>query len=285
MSFEDVYYWNADGLTLYARDYHNPEATLTALCLPGLTRNSADFEDLCESLQPDFRVIAVDQRGRGKSDWARSPEHYTPATYVQDMFALIETLKLERIALIGTSLGGLMSMMMNAMQPGRFAGIVLNDIGPEVDPVGLERIRGYVGKVEAVDEWREAIEHTRAKQGAAFPDMPPAGWEKFARRTYARTEEGRLAPAYDPAISEPMNAAPAEAAAPDLWPVFDLMKDVPLMVVRGELTDILPVSCVEEMKKRKPDVEVVEVARVGHAPVLDEPGVMPAIHAFLKKLG
>jgi pimeloyl-ACP methyl ester carboxylesterase len=287
--YKDIWYQSSDDLKLYARDYprdyprdyENDEAALTLLCMPGLTRNAADFEDLCIALQGTHRVIAVDQRGRGKSQWDKDASHYQPATYVQDMFTLLDELQLDTVGLVGTSLGGLMAMLMNAMQPGRFAGVILNDIGPVVNQVGLDRIKGYVGKAAPVTTWAQAIGQTRQTNGAAFPLMQAADWERFTRRIYGEDDSGVPRLLYDPAIAQPIAASEDSAVPPDLWPVFETLAGTPTLVIRGELSDILSPDCVAEMKRRKPDMQVFEVADVGHAPVLDEPGLVPAIKAFL----
>ncbi|MEX2326290.1 MAG: alpha/beta hydrolase, partial [Pseudomonadales bacterium] len=258
--------------------------TLTLLCMAGLTRNAADFEDLCSALQDTYRVIAVDQRGRGKSDWDKEPGHYQPTTYVQDMFTFLDELKPESVVLVGTSLGGLMAMMMNAMQPERFAGVIINDIGPVVNPEGLDRIKRYVGKAAPVASWNQAIEQTRQTNAVAFPHMTEAGWERFTHRIYGEDRNGAPRLLYDPAIAQPIAEDEDSAVPPDLWPVFDTLAGTPTMVIRGELSDILHKDCVAEMKKRKPDLHVFEVTGVGHAPILDEPGVIPGVVDFLSQI-
>jgi len=281
---DEIHYQSADGLALYARDYPSERTDLTLLCMPGLTRNAADFEDFCAALQPHYRCIAVDQRGRGRSQYDSNPANYQPATYVQDMFTLIDELGLENVVLVGTSLGGLMAMMMNAMRPGQFAGVVLNDIGPEVNQAGLDRIKNYVGKAAPVNSWEEAIAQTKATNGLAFPKVDDTGWAKFARRIYGENAQGIPELLYDPAISTPMEEADNNAVPPDLWPVFDALAGVPSIVIRGELSDILHPDSLAEMRRRKPDIEVIEIPDVGHAPMLDEPGVVTAISAFLSSL-
>ena len=283
-SFQDVWYDSDDGLRLYARDYPTDNASLTVLCMHGLTRNSADFEDIADTLSANHRVIAVDQRGRGRSQWDGNSANYTPARYVADMFTLINVLQLENVVLLGTSMGGLMSMLMVAMQPQQFRGVILNDIGPVVAQAGLDRIKNYVGKSEPVDTLERAIEQTAAVNGLAFPDYRPADWEKWVHRTYATDEDGRLALLYDPTIAEPMGAADENAVPPDTWPLFDAMTALPLLTLRGELSDILEPDCVAEMQRRHPAMHFVTVPRVGHAPMLDEPLATEAIERFLAYL-
>lgn len=283
MRFKDVWYNSDDGLRLYARDYPNADAELTLLCMHGLTRNSADFEDLAAELADQYRVVVVDQRGRGRSDWDSVVTNYNPARYVQDMQVLIEYLDLKNVVLVGTSMGGLMSMMMVAMQPAGFSAVVMNDIGPVVNPAGLERIKGYVGKGGPVETWEDAVVQTRSANEVAFPDYTTTDWQRWVKRMYQETPAGELQLLYDPAISEPLNSDEAETAAvpPDLWPLFDAMINLPLMVVRGERSDILTSDCLAEMKRRHPDTQIFEVTNVGHAPMLDEPGVVSALRNFL----
>ena len=156
-NYTDVWYQSTDGLKLYARDYPcragGVAQKATILCMHGLTRNSADFAGLAEHLSERFHVLSVDQRGRGRSEYDSVTSNYTPIIYVQDMFTLLDHLGLGEVILVGTSMGGLMSMLMAAMQPGRVRAIVLNDIGPELDPRGLERIKSYVGKSRPVSNW------------------------------------------------------------------------------------------------------------------------------------
>lgn len=282
--YEEIWYQSQDGLRLFARDYVNADAQITLLCMHGLTRNSADFSDLCEWLQPRYRVIAVDQRGRGRSAYDPEPANYNPGVYVRDMFTLLDKLALDRAVMIGTSLGGLMTMIMAALQPQRVQAAVLNDIGPVVDPAGLERIKRYVGKTSEISSWQDAIAETRTINGLAFPDWQDDDWLKFARNLYREKADGTLELAYDPAIAQPMLESEENAVPPDLWPAFAALKDIPTLVVHGVLSDILSSQCVQEMQARKPDLRVAEVPRRGHAPTLDEPEAREAIQQFLASI-
>lgn len=280
--FSDVWYQSPDGLRLYARDYPGPASStlLPVLCLHGLSRNSADFAGLASTLAAERRVIVPEQRGRGRSDYDSNPANYTPVTYVADMFRLLDTLAVGKVILIGTSMGGLMSFIMASQQPERIAGMVINDIGPEVDPAGLARIQHYVGRVEPARTWDEAVERTREINGAAFPDYRDEDWLEFARALYME-HDGVPVLAYDPAISEAMTDAESGAVPPDLWPLFAAIVDVPMLLIRGELSDILAPDCVARMREMDPDLAVVEVPRVGHAPTLMEPVALEAIQSFL----
>jgi pimeloyl-ACP methyl ester carboxylesterase len=283
--YEDIYYQSRDGLRLYARDYRHwqrPQAPrATVLCMHGLTRNSADFGGIADHLADDFRLLVVEQRGRGRSQWDDEPANYQPAVYVQDMFTLLDHLSLDQVVLMGTSLGGLMSMIMVAMQPTRFRAVIMNDIGPVVNPAGLERIKNYVGRSGPVSSWEQAVAQQKKINGGEFPDFSESQWLIFCRALYREDEQGRPVLAYDPAISQPMNEDQDAAVPPDLWPSFDALKPIPTLVIRGALSDILAPECVAEMRSRKPDLVFAEIPNRGHAPTLDEPDSIAAIDQFL----
>ncbi|NHN38469.1 alpha/beta hydrolase [Pseudomaricurvus alcaniphilus] len=292
--YRDVWYVSADGLRLYARDYspvigrraneRQAQSRVTLLCMHGLTRNSADFEGLCEALRRDYRLVVPDQRGRGRSAYDPDSSHYQPAQYAADMLGLIEQLQLEQVVLIGTSMGGLMAMILNALKPGFFKAVVLNDIGPEVNPAGLERIKSYVGKDRAVKSWEAAAAEARRLNGAAFPDYTDADWMRFARRTFGLDSSGKLLRLYDAAIARPIASDAGSAVPPDLWPLFAQLAAQPLLLVRGELSDILTAATVAKMQSLVPDMQYLEVPRVGHAPMLDEPQAIAALQIFLNEL-
>lgn len=281
--YRDVWYQSPDGLRLYARDYPGPASSglLPVLCLHGLSRNSLDFAELASTLAAERRVIVAEQRGRGRSDYDSNPANYTPLTYADDMFHLLDTLSLNKVVLIGTSMGGLMSFIMANQQPARIVGMVINDIGPEIDPKGLARIQHYVGKVAPARTWDEAVARTREINGDAFPDYTEEDWLDFARALYVE-RDGVPVLAYDPAISQAMNDADSNAVPLDLWPLFETIVDIPMLVIRGELSDILAPDCVARMRDMDGDLQVAEVPRVGHAPTLMEPAALQAIHSFLK---
>ncbi len=279
-AYHDGSHRTPDGLELYYRDYRGSGgAKRPALCIPGLTRNSRDFADLADHLARERRVICIELRGRGRSEYDPDPDHYAPPTYLQDLASLIEALALEPLVAVGTSLGGLLTMMLAASRPQTLAGAILNDIGPEVDPRGIERIRGYVGKGAVVSTWEEAAEALRELNAVVFPDFTAEDWLKMAHATYARGEDGLLRPDYDSRIAVRL-AAPAPDAAPDLWPLFGGLRTVPTLVVRGERSDILSRSVLARMAELKPDLEAVEVPGRGHAPLLSEPACLDAIDRF-----
>lgn len=282
--YRDLWYHAADGLRLYARDYPGPTAKApVALCMHGLTRNSADFAGLAPWLARHYRVLVADQRGRGNSGYDPVTANYQPGTYVRDMFTLLEQQQVAQTLLVGTSMGGLMAMLMAAAQPARASALILNDIGPEVEPAGLARIKGYVGKSPPVSNWNEAEAQIRALNAAAFPDFSERQWSDFARALY-REVDGKPELAYDPAIARPLAASDSSAVPPDLWSVFDAIRTLPILLLRGEHSDLLGRDCVAQMRRRKPDLEVAEIPHRGHAPTLDEPDSRLAIERFIASL-
>ncbi len=284
-AYKDHWYTSADGLQLYARDYPGPDASALTpvLCMHGLTRNSADFAWIAAHLSQTRRVISVDQRGRGRSDYDSNTANYTPATYVADMFKLLDELELPQVIAIGTSMGGLMTMIMANMQPQRFAGAVINDIGPELDPDGLERIKNYVGKSREIRTWDDAVAQTREINEVAFPGYTDEEWLRFTRGLYVE-KDGVPVIAHDPGIAAPMLDDQSNAVPPDLWPLFEGMKDLPLLLVRGAISDLLAMSCVERMQEISPAMRFVNVPDRGHAPMLNEPVAVEAIEDFLAAL-
>jgi len=281
--FREVYYASADGLRLYARIYEPAGIEAPAvLCLPGLTRNSRDFEVLAPHLARRYRVLCPDLRGRGYSERDSSSRSYRPATYLADLLELLKTLSVARLAIIGTSLGGLLAMMLAASKQDMVAGIVLNDIGPEIDPAGLARIRGYAGQLPPVRTWAEAIVQLQSVHGDAWPGLDPAAWQRLARRGYRENASGSPVLDCDPGVGNALRSAPAQPA--DLWPLWAALGAVPALAIRGELSDILSPATFERMQREKADLVRQTVARRGHVPLLDEPDCLPAIDAFLARL-
>jgi len=281
----DITWPSADGLTLSARIYPGDPTALPVLCLPGLTRNGRDFADLAAAIAPRHPVICPDLRGRGESQWAADPATYTPAQYVADILVLLAARGIDRFVAIGTSLGGLMTMMLAATQPGRIAGAVLNDVGPEIDPAGLARIRGYVGQPARFADWDAAAQALAATQAVAFPRFGAQDWLTFAQRSMRQTDDGAIVFDYDPAIAQPFSSDDGASPAPDLWPLFAALRPAPLLVVRGALSDILSGQTAAAMVAQHPAAELVTVPAVGHAPTLDEPLARAAIMALLDRVG
>ena len=282
MNYVDVFFRSEDNLRLYARDYSGPKAdSPVILCLPGLTRNSKDFAELADELRKNYRVICPDQRGRGRSERDPDATRYHPQQYVADMRTLLDVLGISRTIVIGTSLGGLMAIVMMATDTKRICAAVLNDVGPEVDPHGIERIASYVGKTAAVADWQTAAKQAAHINGVAFPDYEADDWLAMAQRLYV--QEGTTPVLdYDPAIALGVNSG---TAAPNLWPLFDAVGATPILVIRGETSDILSAETLAEMARRLPHIMVQVVPNRGHAPTLDEPTARVAIIKFLAGLG
>jgi pimeloyl-ACP methyl ester carboxylesterase len=282
-SYTEAYWTSHDGLRLYTRVYDGPAAEAPAvLCLHGLTRNSRDFEDLAPRLQQRYRVIVPDVRGRGLSARDPNPQNYQPAIYLQDILTLIDTVSAQRVAVIGTSMGGLLAMMLAVGHRERVSGLVLNDMGPEVDPAGLERIKSYAGRLPAPKNWDDAIAQTRSMFGNAWPNLSAERWSTLTRRGYREDEKGVLKVDADPMIGEMLRAAPAATA--NLWPFWKALRGIPMLAIRGAQSDILSGATFAKMKTENPDLIQLEVAQRGHAPLLDEPQCMAAIDAFLAQL-
>ena len=284
-NFAEGLFQTADGPKIEFRDYPAVGGARGApvLMLHGLTRNVRDFEELAPMVAAlGRRVLTASQRGRSKSDPDPQPERYTPMTYAGDMLGLLGHCGVDKAVFVGTSMGGLMTMITAAIAPDRMVGAVLNDIGPELDPAGLARIQGYVGVGRPATTWEEAAARIRDINAPAFPlEKDDAFWMTMARRTYRELPDGALTLDYDPKIAGAFSPA---SQLQDLWPVFDALKPIPTLVVRGAISDILAVSTVEEMKRRKPDMKIASVPDVGHAPFMTEPAAWEALQAFLSEL-
>lgn len=281
----DIEYRSADGLTLYAKAYGPPHAALTVLCMHGLTRNHQDFEPMITALGDRYRFIAVDVRGRGRSNRASDPATYTPQVYARDMGALLDTLGLAQVALIGTSMGGLMSMVMAKTMPKRLLGVVLNDVGPVLDRAGLDRIAAYAGKIVPFSDWDAAAAAIARTQSDIFPHYGPEDWLAFARRTCRETDAGEIVFDYDPAITRTVSdVRPGFLTRIAMWRLFNALKPTPLLVIRGETSDILAPATARRMVRRHPRASLTTVPGVGHAPMLDEPEAVAAISSFLETL-
>ncbi|WP_421789073.1 alpha/beta fold hydrolase [Hyphobacterium sp.] len=284
--FDERFFKTADGVNIHYRVYESAGAPTgdPVLCLHGLTRNHRDFEDFAPAIAATGRqVICATQRGRGRSDPDPQPDRYNPGVYAQDMLGLLDHLGIDKAVFVGTSMGGLMTMVASLLAPARITRAVLNDIGPELGPEGLARIRAYAGKaVSSFENWDSAANAIKAINSVAFPKKTGADfWLDFARKTCREDRDGRVVLEYDPAISRSVEEGAATDV--DLWPVFDGLRTIPTLVVRGELSDLLLDSTVEKMKSRHPDLKAVIVPDVGHAPFLTEPEALSAIKDFLRE--
>jgi len=286
-------FWTAPGpgaLQLHARDYPaaSGPARAPVICLHGLTRNARDFEVLAPHIAAQGRrVLAVDVRGRGRSAWDPEPARYVPPTYAADVLALMDALAISRAVFVGTSMGGLITMVLGAFRPSAVAGVVLNDIGPEIAPEGLARILSYTGHGSPVETWADAAAYARRVNEIAFPAYGAADWDAFARRLFTE-KAGRPVLDYDPDIARAMVPPPPPPREPpppppDLWPLFKGLAAHPLLVVRGATSDILSPDTLNRMREAAPGMAVAEVAGVGHAPMLDEPEALTAIDDLLER--
>ena len=283
-AWSEVYWESADGLRLHFRDYDGREDRPPILCLPGLTRNARDFEGVAERLAGDWRLIAADLRGRGGSAHAGDAASYAPPVYVDDVERLIAALGLDRFLLFGTSLGGLVAMLLAWREPGRVAGVLLNDVGPELNPAGLERIRSYVGRPQHWTGWDEAARWLAEAHGEVYPDWPAGRWAVQARRLCREQPDGSIGFDYDMRIAEPILAAPADAPAFDLWPALQALRGIPSLLVRGGLSDLLSEEVAGRMAEEVESLEIATVPRVGHAPTLEEPEAEAAIDRLLARV-
>jgi pimeloyl-ACP methyl ester carboxylesterase len=281
--WSDGYWWSNDGLRLHYRDYPGPADKPPIICIPGLTRNARDFDRVAARLGGAWRVICVDLRGRGESAYAKDPMTYVPLTYLQDMEALVRELALERFILFGTSLGGLITMLLATSEKPRIAGALINDIGPVLDERGIERIRGYVGRTQSWPTWLHAARHFSEVLREVYPAWTLDQWLIFAKRVCKLGPGGRIGFDYDMRIAEPFRI-PGGATGFDLDRAFNSLNGIPLLVVRGELSDLLSAATVERMTAAVPDMEAVTVPGVGHAPTLDEPEAMDGIERLLRRI-
>jgi pimeloyl-ACP methyl ester carboxylesterase len=279
VQYTDGYWWSGDGLRLHYRNYDGPKGRPPIICIPGLTRNARDFEHVAQRLAGEWRVICVELRGRGESGYAKTPLSYAPLTYAQDIDALLAELKIKRFVSIGTSLGGIVTMLLALMGPNRIAGVLLNDIGPVIENGGLDHIRSYVGKSVSWPTWVHAARDLAELQGSAYPDYMLVEWIAMAKRLNRLTSAGRIVPDYDAKIAEPLRS-PAEFV--DLWPAYDALGAAPVTILRGGLTNLLSAETAKAMAKRLANARLVTVPRVGHAPTLDEPAAIRALDALLQ---
>lgn len=266
----------ADGRRLAYRDTGSDGPPV--LCLAGLTRNASDFEWLAWHLSPRYRVLRLDSRGRGGSEWAEKPvDEYQVPVEARDALALLDHLGIARAAVVGTSRGGILGMAIGATARERLSCLVLNDVGPVVEQDGLAKIMGYVGIDPGWNSFSEAATALAHSMGAAFPDLTGEQWMSFARTLY-EDREGRPQLTYDPRLREAVHAG---LPAGEMWHLFDALDGLPILTIRGENSDILSAETLAEMQRRRPDMVAVTVPNRGHVPFLDERQAVQAIDAFL----
>ena len=269
-----------DGLALYYRDYGDTTRAwpLAVLCLAGLTRHSVDFDELATRLSGQRRLLAMDYRGRGASARDPNPANYQPSTYLSDALHLLVAAGCHKVVVIGTSLGGILAMAMAVAKPAALAGVVLNDIGPEIDPEGVARISAYVGQAVEINNMADAAAVAKRDYAVAYADWSDADWMAEAERNYVIAGDGKPVRNYDPAISQGLKNG---SATRDLWPAYRALADIPTLCVRGATSDILSPDTLARMKSEKPDLFTAEVPNRGHAPMLNEPAALDAIESFL----
>jgi pimeloyl-ACP methyl ester carboxylesterase len=277
--YRDLFVSAADGLRLFARDYgpRNGSA-LPVVCLPGLARNSEDFHPLAAAISMDAtrprRVLALDYRGRGRSEWDPDWHHYDIGTELNDTLQVLTVAGLEKAVFVGTSRGGLITMALSAVRPTLLAGAVLNDVGPVIEPKGLIRIRNYVGKLPSPKTMQEAAQILRQLSDAQFPAFSPEQWESMARGTW-HEKDGRPVLSYDPNLMKPLEALDLEMPMPDLWNLFEGLQPFPVLTIRGANSDLLAASTLDAMQERHPDLTAITVPGQGHAPLLEGALIQP----------
>lgn len=283
MAWSDGYWSSSDGLRLHYRDYAGDPSRPPILCIPGLTRNARDFEGVAERLAGRWRLICVELRGRGQSDYARDPMSYVPLTYLDDVERLIADLGLTRFVAFGTSLGGLITMLLAMRDGRRIAGALINDIGPVLEPGGLDKIRSYVGRSQNWPTWIHAARFLAEAQRDRYPDWSLEQWLVYAKRLCKLTPNGRIVFDYDMRLAEPFRTPGGETDF-DPWQAWQAMAGIPTLLLRGALSDLLSEETMRRMAEENEALEAVTVPRVGHAPTLDEPEAVAAIEAFLARV-
>jgi pimeloyl-ACP methyl ester carboxylesterase len=285
MTTRSIFVTAPDGLRLHVREWRPRTATATpVICLPGLTRTGADFEVLagalaCDPIMPR-RVLALDSRGRGKSQYDRYPASYNPATELADVLAVLTALEIGRAIFVGTSRGGILAMLLSAARPTAVAGCVLNDIGPVTELAGLARIKSYVGKLPRPASDQDAADVLRQLFAGQFTKLTADDWLAFARRTF-KEEDGQLVPDYDVRLGLTLERIDLEQPLPTLWKEFDSLARVPMMLIRGSNSDVLSVATAAAMRARRASLELLTVADQGHAPLLADADTIGRIAAFV----
>ena len=281
-TWEPRHWTSRDGLNLYYRDYAGSAERPPLLCLHGLTRNSRDFEAFAERYAGRFRVIAPDFRGRGMSDWDPLPARYLPTTYAADVLQLLDQLGIGQAVFVGTSLGGLVTMLVASVQPQRVAAAILNDIGPEIDQAGLDRIGSYIGKPVRFQGWDEMADTLSAVNRGLPASNSHDDWLRLARRVGKDDGDGIVFD-YDMAIAVPFDRSRG-AVSFDMWPLYRQLAQGPLLIIRGEHSDLLSAATAQAMLEGAANAHLVTIPGVGHAPELNEPEALAAIDLLLEEL-
>ena len=282
-----IYLSSSDGMRLYARVYGDPASTkLPIVCLPGLTRNADDFDAIANALvarDPALKIIALDYRGRGRSQFARDASHYSVAVEAVDVRQVLAALGITRAIFIGTSRGGLITMLLALTAPELIEAVILNDIGPVLETAGLLRIASYVGKgvlPKTMDEARARIKETNPD----FTDLTEEEWDQLTRMSFRALEDGRVGLTYDASLSRGFLALDFSKPQPTLWPLFDALKPVPALVIRGENSDLLSEATVKEMVTRHPQCSYFTASNEAHAPLLGRERTCASIFKFIESV-
>lgn len=281
-SYQDIFWESDDGLKLHARDYPSESGKTPVICIPGLTRNARDFEHLGAGFHGGRRIIMLDLRGRGSSEYAKDSSTYNPKQYVSDIIMLMDALAIARAVFFGTSLGGIVTMLLAKNYPERVAGALLNDIGPELDQKGLDRIAEHVGQGRNFDTWAHAGRDMAENNSDIFPDFTLKEWIAFAKKVYRMNSSGRIKLDYDMKIAEPFSSKGGGSGA--LWNALENMKDIPTLILRGELSDLFSQQIGLKMLEKLDKGELITIPRVGHAPTLEEPASLDAINQLLHRI-
>jgi pimeloyl-ACP methyl ester carboxylesterase len=281
-AFADGHWLSADGLALHFRDYAGLADRPPLVCIPGLTRNARDFEPLARAFAGEWRVLVIELRGRGESDYAKDAASYEAATYIADIEALLAELNIGKFVAVGTSLGGVLTMLL-AARGAPIAAALLNDIGPTVEETGLARIRELVGQGRSYPTWVHAARSLQESSAGVYPDYELADWLRFAKRVMTVSSNGRIVSDYDMRIAEPFQEARGGRSEP-LWAALTALKDRPVCVLRGELSDLLSAETLAEMGQVLPGLDAVTVPRVGHIPTFEEPESRAALARLLERV-
>ena len=279
-----------DGLRLHYLEYgSSSDPGMPVVCLPGLARTAEDFDRLARVLaapdaKPRRRVLSLDYRGRGGSAWDQDWTHYNLQTEHEDILTALEAANITNAIFVGTSRGGLHIMLLATTQPSLLRGAIINDIGPAIELRGLMRIKSYVGKLPPLGNWKDVVNYLRSVAGAYFTSIAEADWECYARLTF-REEGDRFVLRYDPALARTLESITADAAQTDLWPAYEALKNVPLLGIRGENSDILSPETFAEMGKRHPTFEAYTVKGQGHAPLLLDAATISVIANYVGRVG
>jgi pimeloyl-ACP methyl ester carboxylesterase len=280
----DIFVSAPDGLRLHVREYGSRTRAITVVCLPGLTRTTNDFIALAPALaygNPERRVVAIDSRGRGQSEYDPNPKNYNVAVELADVIAVLTQLQIGPAVFVGSSRGGILTMLLAAAHPEMIAGAVLHDIGPVIDSQGVARIKSYVGKLHQPQSLQDGAKILRELFGTRFPKLTAAQWLGAAQCTW-HVQAGKLVQTYDPALAETLADFDVEHPLPPLWKEFEALAGMPVLVIRGAKSDILSAATVSEMQARHPKLQVIEVPDQGHVPFLDDAELISRIGFFVR---